>query len=527
MTQSASANTSVLLSFSGAYAEMARHLGEELKAANINVRYDQWEGEGDVTARPDIDNTLEDTAFVLPLLTPSYASRTWIGEEWKTAIFDRAQARGIDVLPVRGAGESDTIPEFLRALSFADLHKRDRTTELHRLVAAIRKQTGDNSIVLPVVAHEPGKSQPSMMLPERTLVIKLGEKLYSFFKGSSGTSPFGQEMVPMMRDGLYYELGVAFPAPELRLLTNLPPFTARIEINNIPETQLDIPPNAVMVNESVTAMSKLGIAARPVTNPATGAPCAWIPAEQVAVAEKNGLIIWDAYGYMILALSAILRRKAAAFLGLEECRAMLEQIQDVFPHLIAETVPKTVSLFLLTDVLRRLVAEEVSIRNFRRILMTLADWGRRVPDPHLLCEYLRAALQRQISYKLSRGTNQLIVFLLHPDIENSIRDNIRYTATGSYLDLAPTELREILSAVQKPLAALGDDIQMPQILTVMEIRSCVRRLVAPLMPKLHVISYQELKPDANIQPVGTITLHGFQARAGVSAGGAPVWADDS
>jgi type III secretion protein V len=189
---------------------------------------------------------------------------------------------------------------------------------------------------------------------------------------------------------------------------------------------------------------------------------------------------------------------------------------------VAEIVPKTVSLFVLTDVLRRLVAEEISIRDLRRILLALADWGRVENDPHMLTEYVRAAMNRYISYKLSRGTNSLTVFLLDPAIEEMIRKATRHTATGSYVDLEPDRLQEILNAIHKPLKALGKDIQVPQILTIMEIRSSVRRLVAPSFPRLNAVSYQELSPNVNIQPVGRITLEGFRWRDGITVDGVEI-----
>jgi hypothetical protein len=59
----------------------------------------------------------------------------------------------------------------------------------------------------------------------------------------------------------------------------------------------------------------------------------------------------------------------------------------------------------------------------------------------------------------------------------------------------------------------------------MDIRSCVRRLVAPSLPLLQVVSYSELRPETAIQPVGRISLAGFRARAGVSVDGVQIWAD--
>lgn len=515
--------TRILLSFASAYSELARRLADDLKAAHLDVRYDQWEGGGGAPSRQSVDDGVGDAAFLVPLLTPSDVARTWIGDAWRRTIFDVARSRGVGVLPVRGDGDLNVVPDFLRDRSFADLCNRPYALELRRLVETIRDRSGDPGIVLPAEGPEDDGIPSPMTLPADPLVLELGEELAPLFAGDEGANPFLDEMVPMMRDGLFYELGVPFPGLRLRPGSDVPPSYVRIVINDIPETQVEIRPDSVMVNETVAAMAERGFAAEPAVNPATGAPYAWIPAQQAAAAAGHDLTIWDAYGFLVLSLSAVLRRKAADFLGIDQVRAMLRQIEPVFPQLVAETVPKTVSPFVLTDVLRRLVAEGVSIRNLRAILMALADWGRVEQDPLYLTEYARAALQRQITHWLSRGTNTLVVFLLHPDIETAIREATRHTATGSYVDLEPDRLRQILQAIREPMSALPDGVRIPQILTVMEIRSSVRRLVAPSMPRLHSVSYQELAPTTTIQPIGRISLDGFSPRAGVTVDGKPLW----
>ena len=104
-------------------------------------------------------------AFVLPLLTPSDAARTWIGDEWRRAIYNEALARGIDVLPVRGEGDQTVVPNFLRDRSFADLYRRDYALELRRLVPkAIRNRSGNPAVVLPdrgPEAEADGSANPS------------------------------------------------------------------------------------------------------------------------------------------------------------------------------------------------------------------------------------------------------------------------------------------------------------------------------------------------------------------------------
>jgi type III secretion protein V len=351
----------------------------------------------------------------------------------------------------------------------------------------------------------------------------VGEDLASLFEGEQGEAFFGKQ-IPMMRDGLFYELGVKFPNVTVQVKENLPRSSAQGLLNDVPESRVEIHREAVMVNESAEWMVKQGFTAQLAVNPATGASCAWIPGNQAQAAAESGLVIWDCYEFLILWLSAILRRKAADFIGVGEVQRMLKQIEPVFPLLVAETVPKTVSLFLLTDVLRRLLVEGVSVRNLPKILMCLANWGRVEKDPLFLTEYVRAALNHLITHVLTRGTKQFIVFLLDPDdIEIVVRQSLRSTATGSYMELEPDQLRLILEAIQSAISAIPDDAQVPQILTTMEIRAAIRRLVAFSMPELHVISYQELIPDCNVQPIGRISLNkGINWRSRVSIAGVSV-----
>jgi len=46
----------------------------------------------------------------------------------------------------------------------------------------------------------------------------------------------------------------------------------------------------------------------------------------------------------------------------------------------------------------------------------------------------------------------------------------------------------------------------PIILTISEIRSLIRELLAPEFPAVSVVAYDELRPDSNIQRIGTISL---------------------
>jgi type III secretion protein V len=359
-----------------------------------------------------------------------------------------------------------------------------------------------------IQAQKMQEGQSQQMLPVVTpIALEVAADLIPLVEDQGSGSKFLGEMIPMMRDGLFYELGVRFPGIRVRgNESDMPPGSYLIMINEIPLVMGTVSQAKVLVNDTVERLRLLNIEGEPATNPANGNECAWIDSEFQEVAEQAGLTTWDAAGYIVLHLSSVLRKNGAEFVGIQETMNMLEQLEQAFPALVKETVPKVVSPFQLTDILRRLIEEEISIRDLRSILQALAEWGQVEHDTVMLTEYVRAALKRYISHKYTRGQNTLIVYLLDPQIEETVRSSIQHTSSGSYLALEPEITQEILSAVRTEVGSLPPTAQNPVILTTMEIRRYFRKLVELEFPHLAVLSYQELSPDMNIQPIARISL---------------------
>jgi len=351
------------------------------------------------------------------------------------------------------------------------------------------------------------EGQSAQMMPVVTpIALEVAADLIPLVDDTSG-STFLNELVPMMRDGLFYELGVRFPGIRVRGNEgDLPPGSYIIMINEIPLVMGTVDQKKCLVNDTPDRLKLIGIMAEPAQNPANGQACAWIPIESRELAEESGLTTWDAPGYVILHLSAVLRKNASEFLGIQEVQNMLEQLEQAFPALVKEVVPKAVSPFQLTDILRRLVEEEISVRDLRNILQALAEWGPVENDTVMLTEYVRAALKRYISHKYTRGQSTLIVYLLDPHIEETVRSSVQHTSSGSYLALEPEITQEILAAVRNEVGNLPPSAQQPVVLTTMEIRRYFRKLVELEFPHLAVLSYQELSPEMNIQPIARISL---------------------
>jgi type III secretion protein V len=207
---------------------------------------------------------------------------------------------------------------------------------------------------------------------------------------------------------------------------------------------------------------------------------------------------------------ALMRRYGHEFIGLQETQALLDGLERTHPALVREVVPKLISPVLVADVLRRLVQEGISLRNLRDVLGALADWAPHERDPVVLAEHVRAALRRTITFQHARSGGVLSAYTLDGLIEDTIRNAIHKTPTGSYLALEPELSRDIVAAVGRALGtprANGErDVAGAVLLTNAEIRRHVRRLVETEHPGLSVLSYQELAPEAQIRPIGRISL---------------------
>lgn len=501
-----------LLSFHGDYRELALLVAGRLREAGAAVELNRWDGPPGVhpvqSAMPDLDAVTCVIALATPHGSapgdPAAGAAAWIGDDWRRSIHEPAGHRGLPVFTLRT--DSVLVPEFLRGQLWIDLETSSETVEVPSLLRALREATGDESIVAPEAKFVPDSSVFDAEV--EPVLVQMGSGI------ADESSPGGSALLDdttahWVVDGLFHELGVVFPAARCEVVPTMKEASVRILLDGVLEREYDMPIGHVLVSETADVLRAGGFDATPAMNPANGSPAAWIPAHEGPHAEAFELTTWSPQSYLVLTLSSVLRNRAADYLTVSVVGRMVEQLRGAFPHLVDETIPGTASTFLLTDVLRRLVGDEVSIRDLRSVLMAVAEWGRFESDPLHLTEYVRSALKRYLSHKFTRGQNTLIVWLLDEEIESDTRSHIVYTATGQALDWSPESMTSYLAAVREAEEAVPPAFQRPLILTTMEIRPHLRRVTRAHFPHLQFLSYQELSPDMNIQPIGRISRSGL------------------
>ena len=167
---------------------------------------------------------------------------------------------------------------------------------------------------------------------------------------------------------------------------------------------------------------------------------------------------------------------------------------------------RTLPVHTIADIFRRLVAENISIRNMRLILEGLVEWGQKEKDTVLLVEYIRSELKRYISHKYSSVQNIVSAYILDQDLEEKVRSAIRQTSAGNYLALDTEVSQRIVSNIKHTVGDMALKAHRPILLTAFDIRRYVRKIIENDLYDLVVLSYQDLTPEITVQPLDRITL---------------------
>jgi len=328
------------------------------------------------------------------------------------------------------------------------------------------------------------------------------------------------ELIKFLRDGLYEELGILYP--EFRFISEerlKPNFTA-FRINHLTTLPiLCLRPDQCLVNDTVERLRSMNVEGWETTNPATWHPNAIVDVKHTVALEAAGLTTWDQWGFLILALAGELRKNNGCFVHRTFTELQLSELRTAFPAVV-RTVVEFFSIDEITRVLRTLAGEQVSVRDLRFICESLLEFRYQPPNMSRylieadggfaagLVSFVRAQMYRQISFKVSRGSKTVVVYLLDLELEESVA-RFRIGVADQRVFGSPEDEEQkdvILDSIQVELQHLPPTTALPLLLTsTIEVRSPLKKIIAKEFPHLFVISYHELAPEVNVAPVARIS----------------------
>lgn len=308
-----------------------------------------------------------------------------------------------------------------------------------------------------------------------------------------------------VRHSLFQDLGVPFPGITFSFEDSVKENSYSIVIYEIPVASGMMSPGNVFVQGGSASIAALGFHYTDGEQFLPRNETVWVDENQVANLERAGISYLTLPKVITCHLSHVLSRYGGEFVGLQETKFLLDKFSQWYPDL-ANEAQRIVSLEKLSEILKRLVQENISIRNFKVILQSLMEWAPKEKETVMLTEYIRGGLKRQISYQYTDAQNMLSAYILDPSVEKVIRDSIRQTSTGSFLALPPETSRVLMGIFKDKVGDLSVIQAKPVVLCSLDIRRYVRKLIETDLYDLPVLSYQELVDEVIVQPLGRISL---------------------
>ncbi len=231
-------------------------------------------------------------------------------------------------------------------------------------------------------------------------------------------------------------------------------------------------------------------------DPAFGMDAIWLPEDRRSEAEGAGYVVVDPPTIISTHITEIIRSHAAELLDRQAVSVILDTVKQKNPVLVSEvTDTAKLSYGVIEKVFQNLLEEKVSIRNYVKILETMANYASVSHNNiWLLTQKVREALGLQICMQYADDDKKLRVMRLSQELTELVSQFAYYPEDGSkpYVAFGPVERRRWISAVSSSLAKVSQMGYMPVILCVSNVRQLVRSALEREQPGVVVISDMEM-----------------------------------
>lgn len=193
----------------------------------------------------------------------------------------------------------------------------------------------------------------------------------------------------------------------------------------------------------------------------------------------------------------------ARFLSFSCTSGLLEDLFRRAPCYREEMEKNGLPKLVVHQVLRELLAEQVSISNLELILYTILENCSLTRTAEFQLEFVRVALSESICRSLARPDKELRVLTISARLESLIERHIEKTESGSFLVLEPDLGLVFLKSLNRQVEAHRGESKLV-LLCSPTVRSMLRRLTSRSFPHLPVMSWNEVAPYYSVFSLGVV-----------------------
>ena len=489
----------------GAIASVIRATcGKKLKSTLFEHSDIQW--------RPVVKSTIDDADTVLLFSSINIKESNLVNATWANAV-----ERGKEIVIV--LLDSSYIPDELSAYPCVDLRHLITASQLKHMqisnnpnspkptglafdaVDAL-KATSDIFACLKelsICARESvceSRAELSWkeIQPVSSIELQIDSKLIPMLHNDFGNRVLYKK-IRQIRRSVSQELGILLPEIEVRHVSDLPDNSYRICLHGVQEAEALIYPDCLLALSCGSGLNRLDRAH--FKSPIYGQDALWIELDERADAETRGYSVMDPGSVIACHLGQVLRHLRCRLLGYEETYQLLEYLAKSQPSLVRALVPGALSLAQVTAVLRQLLEEQVSIRDFKNIAEILLSFAQETQDPQRLSAKVRSGLSRRMLQLRIGDKTEIPAIVLDWNLERMLL-NLQESENSlqAYFDY---EFKDRLAAA---LTDAIDRIKMKGeeslLLVQPDLRRWVTRFTLALGSGISVFSYEEIPNDYQV-----------------------------
>jgi len=298
-------------------------------------------------------------------------------------------------------------------------------------------------------------------------------------------------------------LGVSFPAAGFRQDPELAESVFSVCIDDIPVAGGVLHFGSVLVIDDLKMLGMLNVPEqeRVVFD---GKQAAWISDQYVQDLERLEAVCLYPEDILRESLLAAQISHAPEFLGVQETRQLLSDMEQSHPELVRQAL-HVLPLQRLAEVLRHLLEERVCIRSLRTILEVVVQGGD-AGGLRQLVERIRAALSRHLCHQYADRHRTIGVYVLSRKLEQNVRNAL--TSNDDKVHTLSAELSSKLLAGLQKAEQRAATVAQPVLMVASDLRRHLRQHLSRQGVSIPVMAYTELASGYVSHPLAILMADG-------------------
>ncbi len=336
-----------------------------------------------------------------------------------------------------------------------------------------------------------------------TLELEIGYSLIPMVESGDGGDLL--ERMASLRKQLASELGIIIPSIRIRDNVQLDANHYVIKMRGIVQGEGELLPGYHLA--LLPADFKPDIQGIETKDPTFGMDAIWISGKNKSQAEKYGLSVIEAGAVITTHLMEVLKKNAHKLVDRQMVQRLIDNIKEQYPALIEELVPDGMKIGEIQKVLKRLLRERIPVKDLVSILETLADHCQQTNNTDVLTEYTRAALAETITKQFASENNEVVVVMMDSNLESHLIGQAQQGAlNANTLGLTPDSVEILYQNTSKIFDLMIRQGYDPILLTSPVLRYTLFEFLAPILPEINVLSYNDISPDVQFKTFDRIRI---------------------